>query len=159
MGIYQSRTVQWKYVTGCIREKKQNVLWCVICITVFKFMWINCCYCWFTFDYSCFIIFMRNTTLWKCSAKLIALNNLLKERLKHNKKKITLRRFSAPSLIFSSLRISRRICSLISSSFCWTMVSERSRLCPRPRRSATSWPLASPWKRTGRRRKKMKIGM
>lgn len=42
---------------------------------------------------------------------------------------------------------------MISSSFCWTMVSDRSRLCPRPRRSATCWPRASPWRRRRKRRR------
>lgn len=45
---------------------------------------------------------------------------------------------------------------MISSSFCWTMVSDRSRLCPRPRRSATCWPRASPWRRRRRKRRRNK---
>lgn len=56
---------------------------------------------------------------------------------------VALRRFSAPSLIFSSLRISLRILSRCSSRSCWTLESEKSEFWSRPSCSRTDSPSGS----------------
>ena len=58
---------------------------------------------------------------------------------------VALRRFSAPSLIFSSLRISRRILSRCSSRSCCTLESEKSEFWSRPSCSRTDSPPGSLW--------------
>lgn len=58
---------------------------------------------------------------------------------------VALRRFSAPSLIFSSLRISLRIFSRCSSRSCCTPESEKSEFWSRPSCSRTDSPPGSLW--------------
>lgn len=72
---------------------------------------------------------------------------------------VALRRFSAPSLIFSSLRISLRILSRCSSRSCCTLESEKSEFWSRPSCSRTDSPPGSLWVKEGegewdRRRRK-----
>lgn len=65
---------------------------------------------------------------------------------------VALRRFSAPSLIFSSLRISLRIFSRCSSSRCCTLESEKSEFWSRPSCWSTDSLSVSLWKRGKKRR-------
>lgn len=58
---------------------------------------------------------------------------------------VALRRFSAPSLIFSSLRISLRIFSRCSSRSCCTPESEKSEFWSKPSCSRTDSPPGSLW--------------
>lgn len=63
---------------------------------------------------------------------------------------VALRRFSAPSLIFSSFLISLRIRSRCSSRSCWTLESEKSEFWSRPSCSRTDSPSGSLYKWKGR---------
>lgn len=60
---------------------------------------------------------------------------------------VALRRFSAPSLIFSSLRISRRIRSRCSSRRSCTLESEKSEFWSKPSCWSTDNPPGSVWRR------------
>lgn len=69
---------------------------------------------------------------------------------------VALRRFSAPSLIFSSLRISLRILSRCSSSRCCTLESEKSEFWSRPSCWSTGSPPGSAWMQGDREEKTVK---
>lgn len=68
---------------------------------------------------------------------------------------VALRRFSAPSLIFSSLRISLRILSRCSSSRCCTLESEKSEFWSRPSCWSTDSPPGSAWTQRERRERRL----
>lgn len=83
---------------------------------------------------------------WSESRRRLELRNWLSTCWAFRLSVVALRRFSAPSLIFSSFRISLRIRSRCSSNRCWTLESEKSELWSKPSCSSTDNPPGSLWK-------------